>query len=74
MPKNDIQLEKTLSIRSFGRERTFRIAAWKYWEIVDELISRGIKREEAYAAAEWASKIRTKGRYTDIPNLILIVE
>lgn len=74
MGKNDIQPEKTLSIRSFGRERTFRIAAWKYWEIIDELINRGVSREEAYAAADWASKVRTKGKYTEIRNLILTVE
>lgn len=74
MGKNDIQPEKILLIRSFGREKTMKIEAWKYWEIVDELINRGISRKQAHAAAEWASKMRSKGRYTDIPNLILTVE
>lgn len=74
MGKNDIQPERILTIRSFGREKAMKIAAWKYWEIVDELINRGVSRKQAHDAAEWASKTRSKGQYTDILTMVLIIE
>ena len=63
-----------LTIRLSDRIRGFCIEAWKYWEIIDELRSRGISKEQAYAAAEWAARTRTSGAYTDIPGWILTVK
>lgn len=74
MPKYEEPPDKILTIRSFGRERGARIEAWKYWEIVDLLKTRGVGQEEAYDAASWASGVKTKGKYTDIPNMVLSVE
>ena len=51
---------KILTIRDKYRKfkPPYKLESWKYYEIVDILRDLGVGREEAYAAAKWASNIR----------------
>lgn len=52
-----------------------KIASWKYYEIIDELRSLGVSRQEAYDAAKWASRCREPGvQYTGLSDYILKIE
>lgn len=66
--------ERMLTIRFDSQGRGTRIAAWKYWEVVEILRWHNVGREEAYDAASWASRMRERGEYRDIPGVVLIVE
>lgn len=72
MPKYIPPPELILSIQSPHRKKPYRIAAWKYYEIIDLLREQGVERQAAYDAAKWAGRTKeSKATYTQIPEYIL---
>lgn len=52
------QQEYILVLKEAGSKKQFRRASWKYWEILEELMFRGIEYQKAQAAAKWATSAK----------------
>ena len=75
MPKPEPQPVYILHFKDqTGEQKPFRLASWKYWEILGELIWRKIDRLQAIDAAKWASKAKPGEKYRIGKNYILEVK
>ena len=58
MSERYLIIRKSPMGQKFPKSKVFQIAAWKYYEIVEELYWLDVERQEAYDAAKWAMKAK----------------
>lgn len=64
--------DRILRIKNLVTGKIFRIASWRYWEIVDYLRTEGLEQQESYDASLWATKAKSGETY-NVKNYILVI-
>ena len=68
-----VQNNTIVKIRG-GRSATIALDAWKYWEIVGEIVWRGANRLDALDVAKRVARAKPGERFSIEPGIDLIVE